>query len=98
MKKGIVAAYVILLGSTFTMQSCEDDPILPNDNTGNICDTTWVGDSTNSGGGNGTPDDSTWNGGGGDPVDSSDWNGGNNGNQGDSTGGNDNPNDTIGGN
>jgi hypothetical protein len=112
MKKGVLTGYALVAAIAFLMQSCVDDPILPNGGCGGGIDTTWVNDSTGNngdpnGGGNGTPDDSTyW--GGGNGTDSTDWNGGDpsgGGNGGGSTGdttiwngGNGDPTDTIGGN
>lgn len=61
MKKGfLIAGYVIALGSSIALQSCSDDPFTPNDPGTNTNDTTWVEDSTDNGGGNGTSDDSTF--------------------------------------
>lgn len=102
MRKGLIVGYGFALVISFGMQSCQDDPIIPNGN-GNGIDTTWVNDTTGGGNGGGTPIDSTWNGGGnggGTPIDST-WNGGGNGGGTpiDSTwNGGGNPMDTLGGN
>lgn len=90
----IIGTYVSLLAFGAFVSSCEDDPIVPNDPTGNNVDTTW-----NSGGndstfcdpnGGGNPNDSTYYdpNGGGNPNDSTGWN--------DPTGGG-TPGDSIGG-
>lgn len=95
MKRGMITVFGLAMVITLTLQSCQDDPIVPN-GTGNTIDTTWVIDSTGGnnnnpydstyyGGGNGgTPIDSTWNGGG-SPIDST-WYGGGNGSPIDSIG------------
>lgn len=95
MRKSIyMFGYVGVLVAAISLQSCNDDPITPDDGTGNGTDTTWVDDSTNTGGG----EDSTFNGGGTDPGDSTGgWSGG--GDPGDSTGwsgGGDVPGDSTG--
>jgi hypothetical protein len=67
-KKMYVAGYAILLISAISLQSCQDDPIAPNDPTDTSQDTVWVnnpGDSIHQ-------TDSTWNGSV-DPIDSTDW-------------------------
>lgn len=80
LKKGaIVITYFSFVGVLFFMNSCQDDPILPNGG-GDEIDTTWVSDSTDNGGGNGgsEPIDSTGNGGGNggeNPIDSADFGG-----------------------
>ena len=95
MKKILIAtAYCGLLGFTIVLNSCQDDPIVPNSPNNPVIDTTWtIGceggdpmDSTFCGGG--TPSDSTFNDptGGGNPGDTLT----------DPTGGG-NPNDSIGG-
>jgi hypothetical protein len=101
MKKGLFLGYGLVVAVSLMMQSCQDDPILPNGG-GNDIDTTWVSDSTNNdpNGGGGSPMDST-NTGGGTQIDSTGFNGGGSGGNwipNDSTGGNGNPNDTLGGN
>lgn len=70
------AIYLALAGTLTLLNSCQDDPVTPNNPADpNGTDTTWVNDTTNNGG-NGTPEDSTdWNNGGGDPIDST-FNGG----------------------
>lgn len=82
MKKVVLVGYAMVASVTMLLQSCQDDPIVPNSG-GNGVDTTWVIDSTgNNGGGN--------------PIDSTNWGG--NGNPNDSTiwgGGNGNPGDTL---
>ena len=97
MKKQIlIPLYFGFLACTVLLSSaCQDDPIVPNDPTGNTVDTTWVNDSTGTGG-NGNPNDTL--GGNGNPNDSTGWNdptGG--GNPWDTLGGGGNPNDTLGG-
>ncbi|MEY3236055.1 MAG: hypothetical protein RI883_156 [Bacteroidota bacterium] len=75
MKRGTLIGYGLVLAIALSMQSCQDDPINPNNGGGNGIDTTWVNDSADiiqdpSGGGNGTPIDSTnFGGGGGNPSD-----------------------------
>jgi hypothetical protein len=84
MKKLVLVGYVMIASVTMFLQSCQDDPIVPN-GVGSEIDTTWVSDSTgNNGGGNGNPIDTTGNNGGGNgnPIDSTNWGGGN-GNPGD---------------
>ena len=85
MKKVVLFGYAMVASVTMLLQSCQDDPIVPNGG-GNPADTTWVTDTTgNNGGGNGNP------------IDTTNWGGGN-GNSGDSTiwgGGNGNPGDTL---
>ncbi len=78
MKKVVLIGYAMVASVTMLLQSCQDDPIVPNGG-GNGVDTTWVIDSTgNNGGGNGTPGDSTNTGGGNEnPGDSTIWGGGN---------------------
>lgn len=61
---GFITAYIFLLGIA-TLQSCQDDPIVPNTGNGNDVDTTWVEDSTDYNDSiwdnNGNTCDSTWN-------------------------------------
>jgi hypothetical protein len=79
MKKGILTVgYACFLATAIFLQSCQDDPILPNDPNENDADTVWVDDSSNVNDPN-CPIDSTGN----DYDDSTDWNGG--GDFGDST-------------
>ena len=97
MKKILIAtAYCGLLGFTIVLNSCQDDPIVPNDPSDPIVDTTWTGGGdpmdttfTDPTGGGGDPIDTTFNdptGGGGTPGDTlTDPTGG--GNPSDSTGG-----------
>ncbi|MGB0915318.1 MAG: hypothetical protein ACPGVI_04555 [Crocinitomicaceae bacterium] len=105
MKKIVLAtSYFAVLAIVFSMTSCQDDPITPNDNSGNNVDTTWVDDSTNwnpnNGGGNTNPNDTTSGGGNTNPNDTTNWGGNNNPNDttnwgGNNGGGNTNPNDTT---
>lgn len=86
MKKSIyMFGYAGVLLAAICLQSCNDDPIIPNGGgCGNGGDTTWVEDSTDTNGGDG---DSTYNGGGTDPGDSTGgWSGGGGDVPGDSTG------------
>ncbi|MCH2230731.1 MAG: hypothetical protein MK105_10340 [Crocinitomicaceae bacterium] len=106
MKKTVLAtSYFAVLAIVFSMTSCQDDPITPNDNNGSNVDTTWVDDSTNlnpnNGSGNGLPCDSTNGGGNTNPNDSTNWNpnnGGGNTNPNDTTNWGGNPSDSTGGN
>jgi hypothetical protein len=88
MKKAAISMYILLAGSMFVFQSCEDDPICPNGNDGNDNDSTWIYDSTfYNGDPNQDPYDSTGNNNNGnDPLDSLNWGGGTD------------PNDSLGGN
>jgi hypothetical protein len=87
MKKGILTvAYACFLATAIFLQSCQDDPILPNDPNGNDVDTVWVDDSSGNNNDPYCPVDSTWN------DDSTDWNNG--GDFDDSTGW-DNSSDSI---
>lgn len=97
MKKSIyMFGYAGVLAAAISLQSCNDDPIVPDGGgCGDGTDTTWVDDSTNTNGGG---EDSTYTGGGTDPGDSTGgWSGG--GDPGDSTGwsgGGDVPGDSTG--
>ena len=69
-KKTYLFGYSLLVIATISLQSCNDDPIIPNDGSGSDADTTWVTDSTSNGGGS----DSTYcDNGGGTETDSSGW-------------------------
>lgn len=49
MKRRIfLVSYVLVTGLTLTLQSCQDDPIIPNTSSTNGVDTTWVSDSTSN--------------------------------------------------
>jgi hypothetical protein len=86
MKRVTLIGYGLVLAIILSMQSCQEDPIIPNNGGGNGVDTTWVNDSTDFGGGNENPSDSIdFGGGNGTPTDSTDFGGGN-GNPADSTG------------
>lgn len=77
-KKMYLFGYVGVLVASISLQSCNDDPITPNDGSGGCGnDTTWVEDSTDNNGG-GDPTDTTGNGGG-NPTDTICWGDGNNG-------------------
>jgi hypothetical protein len=88
MKKAIfIASYAFIASGLVLLNSCQDDPVTPNDpNGGGSVDTTWVDDSTNTGGGTDNPIDSSgWNNGGGGSIDSTGNEGGGNGTPSDST-------------
>lgn len=79
MRKSVyMFGYAGVLLAAISLQSCNDDPIVPDGGCGGgLTDTTWVDDSTNTNGGGDNPCDSTdWNGGGDNPNDSTDWSGG----------------------
>jgi hypothetical protein len=86
--KMIIPLYLGFLACIILLNSCQDDPIVPNDPSDPNVDTTWVDDSTNWNPydtlGGGGYDSTGWNdptGGGGNPNDSTGWN----------------PNDSLGG-
>jgi hypothetical protein len=87
-KVSLISGYALIASGLILLNSCQDEPITPNDpNGGNSVDTTWVGDS--GGNGNGNPTDSLdWNSGGGGSIDST-------GNTGGNTGGPDLPSDST---
>jgi len=94
MKKILIAtAYCGLLGFTIVLNSCQDDPIVPNSPNDPTVDTTWTSsnDTMVDPNGGGSNQDSTFNdptGGGGNPNDSTFT---------DPSGGGGSPNDSIGG-
>lgn len=54
-KVALITSYFAVLGIVFLLNSCNDDPIIPNGGQGSDVDTTWVADSTTwnpNGGGN----------------------------------------------
>ena len=96
-KKMYLFSYVSVLLVAISLQSCNEEPITPNDCSGIVTDTTWVEDSTTNNGGGDNPNDTIdWNGGGDNPYDSTGWNGGGD-NPGDSTGWNPYDSTNIGG-